>query len=151
MHKYACWSPKGRLRQQLAMPYDAFLSFFIKHCTNSRSTCSKFSVLPCYVPVLECQTAILPTSGSIAWFSQLSGTLLLFTVSPVLTRQLWLPFHGQIREFCTKRPCKLLGTGNYYVICMKQVELSYRKLMRSCCRRYSVLVLNIVQLQLTSG
>ena len=31
------------------------------------------------------------------------------------------------------------------------MELSYGKLMRSCCRRYSVLVLNIVQLQLTSG
>ena len=31
------------------------------------------------------------------------------------------------------------------------MELSQRKLMRICCSRYSVLVLNIVQIQLTSG
>ena len=48
MHKYACWSPKARLKWQLARPYDVFLSFFIKNCTNGRSTYSKFSLLPCY-------------------------------------------------------------------------------------------------------
>ena len=28
-----------------------FSVLFIKHCTNGRSTCSKFSLLPCYMPI----------------------------------------------------------------------------------------------------
>ena len=84
--------------QTKVRPYDAFLSFFIKHCTEVyRSTCSKFSVLLFYVPIdsslVNAKLLSSQPQGQLsAWFAQLSGTLLLFTFLPVLTRQPWLPF-----------------------------------------------------------
>ena len=64
-----------------------FSVLFIKHCTNGRSTCSKFSVLLSYVPIDSSlvNAKLLSSHQPQGQLLGLLGTLLLFTFWPVLT------------------------------------------------------------------
>ena len=113
---------------------------FIKHCTDSRSTCSKFIVLPCYMPIDSSLRNAKPLSckpqGQLFGFHSCLGHSY-----SLLFRLYWLNSHGchWICDFCVRTPCKLLRTGNHYDIGGAIVP------------KIDALVLSIVQLQLSAA
>ena len=117
MHDYML-KPQSLLKKQLTTPYDDFLPSFTNHCTDSKSNCSKFSVLLWYMPTDSIIRYAKPQLSCQPRAQLLSGTLLLFLVSPVRTQEPWLLFHRLDIRYLLEKPSKLFNTGNYYVIFM---------------------------------
>ena len=120
MHKYTYMlKPQSLVRKQLTTPYNDFLPSFTKHCTNSKSTCSKFSILLCYMPIdssigyakpLSCQ----PRAQLLGFWDTAALSCFACTGSIALVA---ISLARYIMIF-TRKPC----------------TLAFQKLMRSCCR-----------------